>query len=403
MFGTTLQVIAFGRPFASTGGTAARSAAASTGGRPGQGLKWIAILCFAAAPWVCCWSLVLALPEDTPDHVEKAELFQRRPCVDTVVVGDSRATRIAEGPFAARGWAYFNFALSGVSPEDMAMQLKYALIHGKIRRVVMGVSFEGMTSRFPFEFSRFHHTGPFAPAEICDFAAVDPGPKASAAGRPHARLVVSKDLLPLGRANLRLRFLVARLTGRCFPATRPNGTANYAILREQISSGNYDFQRQRDAKIYFRREDSEARYLERPQLAPHAKALYCKVFAALRRADISCVAFETPRTAEYQRMLDERPQLKRLQAEWRDFFRSQSWGRVKFVEAASTRDCCDENDFFDAVHFIGPTEDRLAERLAGELAALDRAAAPPGGRPAKSTASKDKSLAKPKLAEPFHD
>ena len=116
-------------------------------------------------------------------------------------------------------------------------------------------------------------------------------------------------------------------------------------------------------------------------MSPHAKALLLQGFCRPARADISCVAFETCRTAEYQRLLDERPQLKRLQAEWRDFFRSQSWGRVKFVEAASMRDCCDENDFFDAVHFIGRTRDRLAERLAGELAALTARPRRPAANP----------------------
>ena len=47
------------------------------------------------------------------------------------------------------------------------------------------------------------------------------------------------------------------------------------------------------------------------------------------------------------------------------------------------RDCYAEDDFVDAVHFIGPTESRLAQRLADELAALEIAGATvPSARPA---------------------
>ena len=139
---------------------ASGTAIAGRGGR----LKCFAIFCFTAAPFFCAWMIQCTLPDPPAEHVEKAALFDRLPLVDTIVVGDSRVCGISEVPFRIKGWHYFDMGLSGVSPEDMAMELKYALMHGKIRRVAMGVSFEGMAARYPFEFSRFHNTGPFAAA-----------------------------------------------------------------------------------------------------------------------------------------------------------------------------------------------------------------------------------------------
>ncbi len=344
-------------------------------------MKWAAILCFAAAPFVCVWTTVLALPEPPPEHVEKAELFQRRLAVDTVVVGDSRVIGIAEGPFAARGWRYFNMGLSGVSPEDMAMQLKYAMSQGRIRRVAMGVSFEGMTARYPFEFSRFQGSGPFAAAQIVGFATVDEGPRPRSGG---VRKFLRNDLLPMTRANLRLHWQVARAIGRDLSGFLPNGTCAFDAIREQIAAGDYDFARQRDAKIYFNREDSEPRYLEKPELAPYALRLYRKIFAALREAKIACVVFETGRTAEYQQMIEAHAEVAQLQRQWREFFRTQSYGGVTFLDAAATRDCYADDDFFDAVHFIGATGTRLAARLADELAVIEKAGA--DGRPAHDRA-----------------
>lgn len=354
--------------------------------RAGNGLKWVAILAFVAAPFVCVWTTVLTIPDPPPEHVEKAELLRRRTTVDTVVVGDSRVVAIAEEPFAANGWKFFNMGLSGVSPEDMAMQLKYAMLHGQIRRVAMGVSFEGMTARYPFEFSRFHGAGPFVPAEIEGFATVGVGP------RPLQRTVgirkfLRSELLPITNANPRLRWRVARALGRELSGFLPNGTMDYVAIREQIAAGDYDFARQRDAKIFFTREDSELRYLEKPELAPYALQLYRKVFSALREAKIACVVFETGRTAEYQQMIEARAELLRLQQQWREFFRAESYGSVKFLDAAATCDCYVANDFIDAVHFIGPTATQLAARLADELAALEKASTDngPASQRAKTT------------------
>jgi hypothetical protein len=339
---------------------------------PRSWLKCAAIACFIAAPFACAWTIVKTLPAPPPEHVEKAALFDRRAKVDTVIVGDSRVRGIAEEPFAAKGWNYFNMGLGGISPEDMAMQLKYALLHGDIRRVVIGVSLEGMTARYPFEFSRYHSTGPFASAEIVGFATVDAGPRPAQNRSIGVRRFLNDRLLPIEQANVRLRWFVAQKLGRDMANFMPNGTMDQKNIREMIAAGDYNFARERDPNIYFNREDSEPRYLAKPELAPFEEQLYRKVFAALRQDKIVCVVFETGRTAEYQKMIDADPKLARVQAQWRAFFQSESHDGVKFLDKSATRDCYDDADFFDAVHFIGKTGDCLAVRLADALAALEK-------------------------------
>ena len=83
--------------------------------------------------------------------------------------------------------------------------------------------------------------------------------------------------------------------------------------------------------------------------------------------------YETGRTAAYQRMIDEHPVLNALQAEWRVFFQRESYGCVRFLDADTLRPLYAERDFFDAVHFIGPTQERLAARLADQLERVERA------------------------------
>ena len=227
----------------------------------------------------------------------------------------------------------------------------------------MGVSFEGMTARYPFEFSRFTMRPALRRGR-------DRGLRHGRCGPPPPpqsggiRKFLRSDLLPIERASLRSHWAVARANGRNLSGFLPNGTRPTRPSGKQIAAGDYDFARQRDAKIYFNGDYSEPRYLEKPELAPHALRLYRKVFAALREAKITCVVFETGRTAEYQRMLDARDGTGPAATAVAGLLPPESYGGVKFLDAAATRDCYAEDDFIDAVHFIGRTRDRLAERLA---------------------------------------
>jgi len=93
------------------------------------------------------------------------------------------------------------------------------------------------------------------------------------------------------------------------------------------------------------------------------------MFAFLSDSNIPCVAFETGRTPEYQALLDANPLFKQLQSEWRDFFRAQRNICVDFIEASSINYAA--SDFFDAVHYIGQTEHRVAARLVESLTRLE--------------------------------
>lgn len=348
-------------------------------------LKWTAIACFAAAPFLCAWTTVATLRAPPPEHVEKAGLFQACASIDTVIVGDSRVEGIVSGPFAAKGWHCFNMGLSGVSPEDMAMELIYAMTHARIRRVVMGVSFEGMTPRHPFEFSRYHRSGPFAARPVMEFATVDEGPRPEKTGG--IRQLFRDDVIPLKSANERFRWLVARIDGGALETNLPDGASDYKAIRSKIAAGDYDFVRQRDPNIYFHHVFSDCHCEENSRPAPCATRLYQKIFAALRKEHIACVVFETGRTAAYQAMIDSRPPLAELQRQTREFFRSEAYGGIRFLDSSVTKDVYREEDFFDAVHFVGATTVRLAERLATELAALEPPAAKASASPASPSAT----------------
>ena len=81
-------------------------------------VKWVAILTFGIIPWVVVYGIIV-FGADLPTEVAvKASLLAQRPNVDTVIVGDSRVLRVAEEPFAQRGWHFFNMGLRGGSPVE---------------------------------------------------------------------------------------------------------------------------------------------------------------------------------------------------------------------------------------------------------------------------------------------
>ena len=328
-----------------------------------------AIACFVLVPWLVVYVVIGLVRDPSAEDLVKERLLLQRPGVDTVVVGDSRVGYISEEPFARKGWTYFNFGMSGISPSDVAVQLKYALKHTGVRRVVMGLSFENMNEAKPLQHSPFAHEVPFNDPEILAYATVAPGSRGESSYAAF-RTAVDEYVLPIQRAAPKLRALVAVLVKPPTQFFQPNGNVAYVGIREAIAGGTYDFQTNRDPQYYFNVHD--APYQRRQRLGEHAKAIYVRMFDTLRGLNMPCIAFETGRTAEHQRMLDADPLLVRLQNEWREFFRGQSHGSVKFVEYSNVADCYDKNDFVDSLHFIGKTGDRLAERLADELDELEK-------------------------------
>jgi hypothetical protein len=345
-------------------------------GRPpaGASYKWSAIILFVGLPWGMVYG-VLAAADDLPTELaEKESLFQARPAINTVVIGGSRALRVAEQPFADRGWAFFNMALNGQYPEDEAMELKYALLHRPIRRVALGVSFENMSERYAFE-GTFNWKEPqFHQPAILDFANFDPAamPAEPPSLSRKVGILLKNYVLPIDRARPRFHGLLDRAgIEEIPPLFLPNGNAAYVRIEREIHGGSYDFKANQDPVHYWQMHGEEA-YLRNGKLAEHAKVLYRKMFAELRRLKIPTVVFETPRTPEYQAMIEANAQLAALYAEWLTFFRTECHGCVKFVEATAMADCYDYAEFFDPVHYIGQTEQRVGLRLAAELAELER-------------------------------
>ena len=372
---------------------------------PAGRFKWMGILCFAVIPPIWAYAILGVLPAPPHEFVEKEKFYRIRMPIDTIVVGDSRVLTLSERCFVDKGWSFFNMGFSGVSPADMAIALRYAMLTGKVRRVVMGVSFEGMIERSPMELSTIRgafcatpETLAFAAVEQVEMPRVDSPGSRLAAWESRVEEAVERRLLPVSRAAPHLRLLVGKMQGHQGGHTGPFGNAIYPSVdaKRKANQGKtssasrpkqeeeHDAADGRNPAIYLARRDRVTRYRETGELAAHAKKLYVRVFETLRQANVHCVVFETGRTAEYQGIIDADPLLTRLQAEWRSFFRSQAYGGIKFLDAAAIRECFDEEDFLDAVHVYGPTADRLARRCAEELAALDAASRGPQRREVES-------------------
>ena len=332
--------------------------------------KWTGLLFVAAIPWLVVHT-ALALGSDLPSEIAlKDALFRARSRIDTVVVGDSRVLALDEAVFRAKGWAYFNMGLSGLSPYDTALQLDYALRRGTIRRVVLGASFESLSELTPFEHSRYYAATPFRDQPNTILIGVDPPRK----GAPDPELGLRESIRPYlhlsDQATPRLHALLAQLRLKPLDVYfLANGNAAYSQVRQDISAGIYDFRRETDPLIYFERSDSEVALLRAAALSVHGANVYQRIKTTLESQGIPLIIFETGRTPEYQALIDRDPLLRRLQASWRAFFRGLMAPCVAFLEADELR--YQSGDFFDAVHFIGKTETLVAEQLVATLATVE--------------------------------
>lgn len=341
---------------------------------PGSRLRWVAIVIFVACPWALgLVHLAIRPPPMASEPVLKATVLEPRRDIDTVIVGDSRVGRVGGAPFTDHGLHYFNMALSGMSPEDAALQLYYALERQPIRHAVIGVSFENMAQRRPFEHARYHRESPFRTLPLADITgSVPPQEAASATTRFRQSL---QTLLPVASAGETYRYYrLLRRRGAPPALFRDDGTYAYALIEEEIRDGTYDYPHHMNPKGYFFRNDGEASYLETRQLSPVAKATYEKIFTLLQARRIQTVVYETVKTQKYQSMIDADPLLRGLELEWRAFYRAAATSCIRFVDRDAQRHVYDEKDFFDSTHYLGGnTEARVNEMLVRELTTLDAA------------------------------
>lgn len=333
------------------------SDASGTTDVPAPPLRWLAlaaVVLFGASPSLMLGLVLWLVPEPESEGAEKVRVMAARPPADTLVVGDSRVLRLDEEAFTRRGWRYFNMGMSGLSPSDVAAQLGLALERLPVARVVMGVSFEQLTGNRPGEFATHAVRPPFGDVDLAPF------------GIDRSQLAPT-PVTNSRRATARLRALI----GGPNPLFLPNGNYAYTRVRADIAAGRFDREFQLSPFHYFNRDDGEVRYQETRRLSPFDREQFAGMLECLRRRKIPCLVFETARTQAYQQLIDQTPPLPALQEEFRAWLRAESRGSVRFLPCAATRALHDEADFFDAVHFIGKTENRLAERLAQELASLE--------------------------------
>lgn len=346
-------------------------------------MKKIGLILFVVTPIVLVMGISLAAPfisneqilgmdwlaEPQLKHID----FMRKPRVDTVICGDSRAQRMSLTPFLKRHWAPFNWSLSGVDPLDVALQLNHALVYGNIQRVVMGVSFESMAMTRVFAYARYVQSVPFTNPRVGDLWGLKqelyPAHGIMNRLRQAKAIVWFVGEAAKSRFRAMALYAVKQALHQEIPRLNdPCGNKAYQEIRRQIREGTYDFTKNRDPRAYFDREDSEASFLKNKRLSAQAQRVYVKMFQELRSRKIRTVLFETVKTPDYQRMIDADPLLQQLNTQWREFFRKESYGGISFLEAKDIAACYFMDDFFDAAHFIGErTENALAERLAAEL------------------------------------
>ncbi len=346
-------------------------------------MKKIGLILFVVTPIVLVAGINLAGPFISNEQVlgmdwlAEPQLkhfdFMRKPRVDTVICGDSRAQRMALTPFLKRHWAPFNWSLSGVDPVDAALQLNHALLYGDIKRVVLGVSFESMAMTKVFSYARYVQSVPFTDPRIGDLWGLkqELSPAHGIMNRLRQAKAITWFMCDAAKSRFRAMALYGIKQALHQEIPRLNdlyGNKEYQEIRRQIKAGAYDFVKNRDAQAYFDREDSEATFLKNKRLSAQAQRVYIRMFQELRARKIRTVLFETVKTPDYQRMIDTDPLLQQLNAQWREFFRKESYGGISFLEAKDIAGCYFMDDFFDAAHFIGErTENALAERLAAEL------------------------------------
>ncbi len=327
--------------------------------------RWWAIGLFSGLPWAMGMTLHAVCPAPPKSEVViKAELLAQRGPVDTVIAGDSRVGRVEGASFVKRNWAYFNMGMTGLSPEDTAMQVRYVMNRGTVKRVLMGASFENMTEHRPFEHS--HYTeAPFRDLDMSELI----GMQAPRSGW----LEALGTLLPLGAANLAIRrSWQQRKDVKGSPLMRADGNFTYQHVEDAIRDGKraYTVEPPGELKRYYIYR-GEGQYLETQRLDEGTQAIYTRMFRYFRQHRVPCVVFETARTTAYRNAIHDDPVISRLYDEWREYYRSESYGCVRFIDSDQLRDCHDEDDFFDPVHFVGETQVRLTERLAENLADLE--------------------------------
>jgi hypothetical protein len=337
-------------------------------------IKWCALLLFAVTP-IALSRIVISFGGPQPTfYSEKPPLLQKRTNVDTVVIGDSRVLRLDESVFQERGWNYFNMGLPGTSPEDAAMQLEYVLLRRPIKRVLIGACLEGMSETFPFQFSGCLGTPAFQDPKVVSFATVT---SPADGDDPHQAtspswLELPKFLLPIGQASTAMHGRLISMGLEQKPAWYlANGNMDYRDVERSIREGIYDFEKNRNPHTYFDRPEDAPGLLKNGTLPRYLTRLYQKMLDELRSRHIPTVVYETGRSPGLETLYASNKTLSDLQAKWRAFFRSEAHDGVEFLDIAQTRDCYDDNDFIDAVHFVGGTETRLARRLADRLAQLE--------------------------------
>jgi hypothetical protein len=288
----------------------------------------------------------LVPPVVTQDRDRKPALLDALPePPGLVVLGSSRSKTLAPaclGRLAGR--PAFNFAVDGAGPDDLRAILHYLLDHhpGSLTRLVVGVDPEMLEAR-----------ALWASRVLAPYAVT---------GGRRSQPSVWADLFGLQpvTATIRALFRLAR-PDTTTPAMmlEPDGRQRYPLWERQLAAGT--------APVEARVEESIPGILSQypgfTRLDSSGVATLRGLFEDAHRTGLLVTAFIPPVHPALLRALPEngRARSDETAALLRRF---EAGGLLRYVETRELGSVGDDSTrYVDAVHFIGPAADRLAEIL----------------------------------------
>jgi hypothetical protein len=285
----------------------------------------------------------------TNDRDQKATLYRsRHPRPEIVVLGSSRSKTLPPACFERlTGRPAFNFAVNGAGSEDFLAILRFVRAQpgDSVRELFIGVDPETLqgTGGATRALTASRLLGPFQPAEVV----------------ARQRLTLGSDLLGWQAVSAAARSLASHAQSRSAPEIRldPDGLQRYPLAEAELRSGTFPTAERVTGSI----PGILSRYESFPGLDTDRVSTLRQFVSEAKQAGLPVTAFIPPihpalaraasRTAWTPRTAETVALLRALERD----------GGLRYVETRSLP--VDSTQFIDAIHFLGPVADRIAEAL----------------------------------------
>jgi hypothetical protein len=285
----------------------------------------------------------------TNDRDQKAILYQRRkPRPQVVVLGSSRSKTIAPSCLERlTGHPAFNFAVNGAGSEDFLAILRFlrAAPGDSIRALFVGVDPETLqgTGGATRALAASRLLGPFLPTDRW----------------PARQPTLGSDLFGWQAVSAAARSVSSHLYKASAADTRleADGLQRYPIVEGELQAGHPETARRVAASI----PGVLARYESFAGLDSERVSSLKKFVSEARQAGLSVTAFIPPVHPGFARVASTTawaPRTSETVALLRALEREEG---LRYVETRFLP--IDSTQFVDAIHFLGPVADRIAEAL----------------------------------------